>query len=56
MKKDKKNIKCCIEGCKRMCTNFKHFMCNAHYVRYQRTGSPGSPKIRKKNHLPLYKP
>lgn len=46
-----KKEKCCLKGCNREIVNYKHKLCNTHYVRYQRTGSVGDAKIRKRRVL-----
>lgn len=56
-KKLKRNqLKCCVNGCDRNVHTKTHMLCKAHYVRYATKGEVGSPKIRKRKKLPIYKP
>lgn len=58
-KKTRKVIKheklCKIKGCDREIAIIKHKMCNAHAVRFYRTGHPGSCHIRKRSLRSAYK-
>lgn len=54
MKKIEEVLKCRVTGCKRDAKVHVHLLCNAHYLRYHRTGNPGEGHIRSRHFLPKY--
>ncbi len=46
---------CSVAGCPRAVAVLKHRLCRPHYKRWIRTGSVGSPKIRKKKEHKPYR-
>lgn len=50
-----KKEKCCVKGCDRPLTVYKHGLCRTHYIRLCRTGDVGTAKIRTRKSIKPYK-